>query len=72
VEERLPEEETDVLVARKYLGENNSRKPKAYVEVAQRIGEEWVAFSDEYKVNRKRHTDPYAWMPLPSPPKEET
>lgn len=74
VTERLPEEETDVLVTRTFLGckdgshgWNNHIPPKTYVEVAQYFNGEWTALSDEYKVARHRHTDPIAWMPLPEP-----
>ena len=76
--ERLPEEETDVLVTRTFLGckdgsrgWNNHIPPKTYVEVAQYFNGEWTALSDEYKVARSRHTDPVAWMPLPEPYREE-
>lgn len=76
--ERLPEEETDVLVTRTFLGckdgsrgWNNHIPPKTYVEVAQYFNGEWTALSDEYKVARSRHTDPVAWMPLPEPYKGE-
>lgn len=76
--ERLPEEETDVLVTRTFLGcKDGSRgwnahiPPKTYVEVAQYFDGEWIALSDEYKVARSRHTEPVAWMPLPEPYKEE-
>ena len=72
--ERLPEEETDVLVTRTFLGckdgsrgWNNHIPPKTYVEVAQYFNGEWTALSDEYKVARSRHTKPVAWMPLPEP-----
>lgn len=76
--ERLPEEETDVLVTRTFLGckdgchgWNSHIPPKTYVEIAQYFGGEWTALSDEYKVARSRHTDPVAWMPLPEPYKGE-
>ena len=76
--ERLPEEETDVLVTRTFLGckdgshgWNNHIPPKTYVEVAQYFNGEWTALSDEYKVARSRHTNPIAWMPLPEPYMEE-
>ena len=72
--ERLPEEETDVLVTRTFLGcrdgshgWNAHIPPKTYVEVAQYFDGEWTALSDEYKAARSRHTDPAAWMPLPEP-----
>lgn len=72
--ERLPEEETDVLVTRTFLGckdgshgWNNHIPSKTYVEVAQYFDGEWTALSDEYKVARSRHTNPIAWMPLPEP-----
>ena len=72
--ERLPDEETDVLVTRTFLGckdgshgWNNHIPPKTYVEVAQYFCGEWTALSDEYKVARNRHTEPVAWMELPEP-----
>lgn len=76
--EMLPEEETDVLVTRKFLGckdgsngWNNHIPPTTYVEVAQYSNGEWTALSDEYKIARSRHTDPIAWKPLPDPLKGE-
>jgi hypothetical protein len=76
--EKLPEEETDVLVTRTFLGCKDSSHgwnahipPKTYVEVAQYSNGEWTALSDEYKVARRRHTDPFAWMPMPEPYKED-
>ena len=75
--ERLPEEETDVLVTRTFLGckdgshgWNNHIPPTTYVEVAQYFNGEWTALSDEYKIARNRHTNPIAWMPLPEPYQE--
>ena len=74
VSERLPEEETDVLVTRTFLGckdgshgWNNHIPPSTYVEVAQYFNGEWTALSDEYKIARNRHTNPIAWLPLPEP-----
>ena len=74
VSEALPEEETDVLVTRTFLGckdgshgWNNHIPPTTYVEVAQYFNGEWTALSDEYKIARNRHTNPIAWMPLPEP-----
>ena len=76
--ERLPEEETDVLVTRTFLGckdgshgWNNHIPPTTYVEVAQYFNGEWTALSDEYKIARNRHTNPVAWMPLPEPARLE-
>lgn len=76
--EKLPEEDTEVLVTRKFLGVkdyhygwNAHLKPTTYVETARLIGKVWVADSDEYKVAPKSHTDPIAWMPLPDPFQEE-
>ena len=78
VSERLPEEETDVLVTRTFLGckdgshgWNNHIPPSTYVEVAQYFNGEWTALSDEYKIARNRHTNPIAWMPLPEPARLE-
>ena len=79
VSEALPEEETDVLVTRTFLGckdgshgWNNHIPPTTYVEVAQYFNGEWTALSDEYKIARNRHTSPVAWMPLPEPYQEES
>ena len=78
VTEALPEEETDVLVTRTFLGckdgshgWNNHIPPSTYVEVAQYFNGEWTALSDEYKIARNRHTNPIAWMPLPEPYQED-
>ena len=78
VSEALPEEETDVLVTRTFLGckdgshgWNNHIPPSTYVEVAQYFNGEWTALSDEYKIARNRHTNPAAWMPLPEPARLE-
>jgi len=68
---RLPEEEESVFVVRKFLGIKGQVPPSTYTEIAYRIGDRWVADSDEYKIVRHRHTDPLFWMPLPEPPKEE-
>ena len=72
VTERLPEEEESVFVVRKFLGIKGQVPPSTYTEIAYRIGDRWVADSDEYKIARNKHTDPLYWMPLPEPPKEET
>ena len=66
VMDRLPEEDTIVLVARKYA--EPGHKERRYVETAERIGFYWVSQTDEYKLHRQFHTQPYAWMPLPEPP----
>ena len=71
VEERLPEEEESVFVVRKFLGVKGQVPPSTYTEIAYRIGDRWVADSDEYKIARHRHTDPLFWMPLPEPPMED-
>ena len=71
VTERLPKEDESVLVVRKFLGLKGQVRPSTYVEIAYRIGDRWVADSDEYKIARSRHTDPLYWMPLPKPPKGE-
>jgi hypothetical protein len=69
VDERLPEEETAVLVVRRFLGFNKV-SPCVYVEVAERIGDAWCSATDEYKIAPSRHTNPFAWMPLPEPPED--
>ena len=71
VTERLPEEEESVFVVRKFLGVKGQVPPSTYTEIAYRIGDRWVADSDEYKIARYRHTDPLYWMPLPAPPQED-
>ena len=71
VTERLPEEEEAVFVVRKFFGIKGQVPPSTYTEIAYRIGDRWVADSDEYKIARSRHTDALYWMPLPAPPKEE-
>ena len=70
VTERLPEEEESVFVVRDFLGVKGQVPPSRYTEVAYRIGDSWVADSDEFKIARHRHTDPIYWMPLPEPPKD--
>lgn len=72
VTEKLPEEEESVFVVRKFLGVKGQVPPSTYTEIAYRCGDRWIADSDEYKIARHRHTDPLYWMPLPTPPKEET
>ena len=69
VKDRLPEQGKTVLVARKYV--QPGHKERRYVETAELIGTSWVSIEDEYKMHRQFHTLPYAWMPLPEPPKEE-
>ena len=66
VKNKLPDEGKTVLVARKYV--QPGHKERRYVETAERIGFEWVSETDEYKLHRQFHTQPYAWMPLPTPP----
>ena len=68
VKDRLPEEDKTVLVVRKYV--KPGHREIRYVETATRIGDDWVSNEDEYKINRNFHTQPYAWMPLPEPPKD--
>ena len=70
VKDRLPEEDKIVLVAREFVWPGH--KACRYVETAELIGSEWVSQTEEYKIRRRFHKAPYAWMPLPEPPKEET
>ena len=71
VTERLPEEDESVFVVRKFLGIKGQVPPSTYTEIAYRIGDNWYADSDEYKIARSKHTDPLYWMPLPELPKGE-
>ena len=78
VEDRLPDEEEEVLVTVYFMGLkqkhpsgwNDHIKPNYYVEIAERIGEDWSSVTDDYKVARDRHVV-IAWRPLPAPYKEE-
>ena len=70
--ERLPEQDTEVLVTRKFLGVKDPcggwhahLRPETYVETARLLGKVWVSDSDEHKIAPSRHADPVAWMPLP-------
>ena len=79
VTERLPEEETDVLVTVHFLGLkrthrngwNEHIKESFYVEVASHINGEWNSASDEYKIAKDRHKV-VAWCELPEPYKGVT
>ena len=68
--EKLPEQDTEVLVTRRFLGIRHVLPPKTYVETASLIGSVWTSMSDEYKIAPSKHADPVAWMPLPDPYKE--
>ncbi len=72
-EERLPEEDKNVLVCvhfrgleRTEAGWNDHIKESWYVDIASHIDGNWTSYSDEYKVARNRH-EVIAWMPLPVP-----
>ena len=71
--ERLPEDEKDVLVTRHFLNDEqlkkNAIKEALYVEVASHVDDEWISYSDEYKIKRHLHKV-IAWMPLPEPYRE--
>lgn len=74
VTERLPEEDTEVLVTVYFMGLkqtspsgwNDHIKPSYYVDLASRIGDDWSSASDEYKIARDRHKV-VAWQPKPQP-----
>ena len=78
VTDRLPEEDTDVLVTVHFLGLkkthpngwNDHIKPSFYVDIAKHYSGEWCSTSDEYKVARSRHIV-IAWRPLPAPYQED-
>ena len=70
VKERMPPAGKVLLVARKY--KEPGKKEIRYVEMGELMDDcTWISDSDEYKINRKYHSQPYAWMPLPEPPKGE-
>ena len=76
-EERLPEEDKNVLVCvhfrgleRTEAGWNDRIKESWYVDIASHIEGNWTSYSDEYKVAHNRH-EVIAWMPLPEPYKGE-
>ena len=69
VTERLPEEETDVLVSvhfEGFKGKTVDLPPSDYVEIASHVDGVWSSLSDEYKVAWKKH-HVVAWMPTPDP-----
>ena len=76
VSERLPEEDTDVLVSvyfmglQKKHGVNEYLKPSYYVDIARCYDGEWSSYSDEFKVAWDRHKV-IAWQPLPEAYKGE-
>lgn len=78
VTERLPEEDTEVLVTGYFMGLkaeiangwNAHNNPSRYVEIASYNDGVWSSVSDEYKVALNRHKV-LAWMPLPAPWKGE-
>ena len=69
--ERLPEEDTSVLVTVYFMGSkwNAYIKSNCYVDIASYIGGEWLSYMDEYKILRNRHKV-VAWMPRPEPYRE--
>ena len=69
ISERLPEEDEEVLVTVRFDGYRDV-KPCVYVEVANRIGDKWTSFTDEFKGARRNH-HVIAWMPLPEPYRAE-
>ena len=74
VSERLPSDDAEVLVSVYFMGLkqthkngwNDHIKPHCYVDIAKYDEGEWLSYSDEYKVARKRHKV-IAWMELPKP-----
>ena len=69
VTERLPEEETDVLVSvhfEGFKGKTVDLPPSDYVEIASHVEGVWSSLSDEYKVAWKKH-HVVAWMETPEP-----
>ena len=69
VKDRMPPPGKVLLVARKY--KEPGKKEIRYVEMGELMDDcTWVSDSNEYKINIKYHSLPYAWMQLPEPQKE--
>lgn len=74
VSERLPEEETDVLVTVHFIEHKSvhsngyvDKLPESfYVDIANLISDNWNSYSDEYKICISNH-HVIAWKPLPEP-----
>lgn len=69
VTERLPEEETDVLVSVHFDGHKGPTvdlPSSDYVEIASHVDGIWSSLSDEYKIAWNKH-HVVAWMPTPEP-----
>lgn len=62
----LPDENEPVLVTCEF---SCGKRKKRYVEIADRTGNRWFSYSDEYKAGTLGR--PIAWMPLPKPYKEK-
>lgn len=70
VKDRMPPPGKELLVARKY--KEPGKKEIRYVEIGELMDDcTWLSDGDEYKINRKYHSRPYAWMLLSEPPKEK-
>lgn len=64
--DRLPEEDENVLVCVHFDAPNQHPNVGWYVDMASQLDGHWVSYSDEYKIAKDLHKV-VAWMPLPEP-----
>lgn len=69
IRDELPDEQTAVLVARRYIG--GTGHMIHLVEIAYRVGETWYSYTDDWQLKREGDGDPYAWTPIPEAPEDE-
>ena len=69
IKEALPDDNKDVLVTVHFTRGNT--ESSYYVDLAYRLNDEWMSYSDDYLIVPKSRLEIIAWMPLPSPLKEE-
>lgn len=65
VAEALPEEGKDVLVTVHFTRDNT--EASYYVDLAYRLNDEWMSYSDDYLIVPKSRLEIIAWMPLQKP-----
>lgn len=69
IKEALPDDNKDVLVTVHFTRGNI--ESSYYVDLAYRLNDEWMSYSDDYLMVPKSRLEIIAWMPLPSPFKED-